>query len=70
MEPLDAASEMREHANGIAVHVTAMHRLVPNLGNPAVQTEVFKALYELTRQVEIVKKQMIKLEKGDGSSLV
>ena len=61
---------MREKANQIAEAVTRMHPLVPTLGYPDAQHEIYKALYELTKQVEIVKKQLLKVEKGDSSSLL
>jgi len=50
--------------------VTAIHPLVPGLADQATQAELLKALYELTKNVEVVKKQLLKLEKRDDSSLV
>ena len=37
---------------------------------PAAQGEILRALFELTKQVEVVKKHLIRIEKGDGSTLV
>ena len=37
---------------------------------PPAQAEILKALFELTKQVEVVKKHLIRLEKDDGSALV
>ena len=54
--------------NQIAVNVTAIHPLVPGLADPPTQGELLKALYELTKSVEVVKKQLLKLEKRDDSS--
>lgn len=70
MERPEVIRQMREHSNQIAAQVTAMHPLVPRLADAPAQAEVFKALFELTRQVEVVKKQLLKLEKGDASSLL
>jgi hypothetical protein len=50
--------------------VTRLHPLVPRLNAPAAQGEILKALFELTKQVEVVKKHLIRLEKDDGSALV
>jgi hypothetical protein len=40
------------------------------LNAPPAQAEILKALFELTKQVEVVKKHLIRLEKDDGSTLV
>ena len=50
--------------------VTSMHPLVPKLGDSAAQGEIYKALFELTKQVEVVKKHLLKIEKRDDSSLL
>jgi uncharacterized membrane protein YjjB (DUF3815 family) len=63
-----AIQSIREQINQIAVGVTAIHPLVPGLADPPTQGELMKALYELTKNVEVVKKQMLKLEKRDDSS--
>ena len=68
MERHVAIRKIREQANQIAANVTAIHPLVAGLADPPTQGEVFKALYELTKNVEVVKKQLLKLEKGDASS--
>lgn len=47
-----------------------MHPLVGSLKEPAAQGEILRALFELTKQVEVVKKHLLKLEKGDNSTLV
>lgn len=47
-----------------------MHPALPRLGDAGTQGEILKALFELTKQVEVVKKHLIRLEKDDGSTLV
>ena len=47
-----------------------MHPCVPRLGDAAAQGEVIRALFELTKQVEVVKKQLLRLEKRDDSALL
>ncbi len=58
---------IRERVDQIASNVTALHPLVPQLSDPPTQAELFKALFELTKQVEIVKKHLLKLEHRDAS---
>ena len=64
----EAIGKLREHSIKISEHVTAMHPVVPNLENPDAQSEILRALFELTRHVEVVKKHLIKMEKQDGST--
>ena len=47
-----------------------MHPSVKQLGNPAAQGEILKALFELTKQVEVVTKQLLRLEKQDDSTVL
>lgn len=70
MNPEEAARQLRSRCDEISRLVTAMHGDVKSLGNAPAQTEILKALFELTRQVEVVKKHLIRLQKGDGSTLV
>ena len=68
MEPNEAIQTIRGLANQIATSVTAIHPLVPALADSPTQGEVLKALYELTKSVEVIKKQLLKLEKRDDSA--
>lgn len=61
---------MRATCNELSAGITRLHPQVPKLGVPAAQGEILKALFELTKQVEVVKKHLIRLEKEDGSTLV
>jgi hypothetical protein len=70
MERAEAIRTLRERTHQIAGLVTGLHPLVPALQNPAAQGEILKALFGLTKEVEVIKKHLIKLEKGDGSALV
>ncbi len=67
MERNAIIQQIREQTNQIAANVTAIHPLGPGLGDTPAQAEVYKALYELTRNVEVVKKQLLRLEKRDES---
>ncbi|MDB6064732.1 MAG: hypothetical protein JWR26_940 [Pedosphaera sp.] len=70
MERMQAIQDIRERANQIASSVTSIHPLVPKLSDPPTQAELLKALYELTKQVEVVKKHLLKLEKRDDSTVL
>jgi len=70
MENLETISMMRERANQISRLVTELHPLSAKLGRPGAHGEILKALFELTKQVEVVKKQLLKIEKQDDSKLL
>lgn len=70
MDRTTAIREIREHIHQIAGHVTAIHPLSPKLGDAPTQAELMKALFELTKQVEVVKKHLLKLEKRDDSAVL
>ncbi len=64
----EAIAQLRDSSNSIAKQITAMHPAVPKLENADAQNEIFRALFELTRNVEVVKKHLIKVEKQDNST--
>lgn len=68
MERPEAIAAIRDRANQISASVTAIHPLVPKLADAPTQTELLKALFELTKQVEVVKKHLLKLEKRDETT--
>jgi len=68
MERNAVIEKIRQQVNQIATNVTAIHPLIPGLADPPTQGELLKALYELTKNVEVVKKHLLKLEKRDDSS--
>ena len=70
MERTAAIQKLREQVNCIAAQVTAMHPVVPGLADAPTQGEMLKALYEMTKNVEVVKKHLLKLEKRDDSSVL
>ena len=70
MEQTSAIREIRERANQIAGQITAIHPLVPGLADEATQREMMRALFELTKQVEVIKKHLLKLQKRDDSALL
>ena len=47
-----------------------MHPLLNALEDDATKGEIVKALYEVTKHIEVVKKQLMRLEKRDDNALV
>ncbi len=70
MTRTDAIQQLRAECNQLAATVTRMHPIAPSLEDAPTQSEIFKALFELTKQVETVKKQLMRLERRDDSELV
>ena len=48
----------------IGAELMRIHPAVPGLGNKEVQDELYKTLFEITKQVEVIKKRLAKLETG------
>ena len=65
-----AISEIRTACNSLAAGVTSIHPLLPALADEPTKSEIIKALFELTKSVETVKKQVMRLEKRDDSALL
>jgi hypothetical protein len=70
MDPTTATSLIRTETAVLAATVTKIHPLVSGLGDPPVQAEILKALFELTKQVEVIKKNLMRLEKRDENALL
>jgi hypothetical protein len=70
MERAEASQHLKDHCNAVATAVMKMHPLLNALGDDATKGEIVKALFEITKNVEVVKKQVMRLEKRDDSSLL
>ena len=70
MTSQESTAELSRLAQGIAAQVTQMHPLAGAVTDPATKAELFKALFELTKQVEVVKKHLLKLQKRDDSTVL
>ena len=68
MDRPTAIQQIRTACNSIAAGITSIHPLVPALDDAPTQGEMFKALFELTKHVETVKKHLLKLERRDDSA--
>ena len=65
-----AIPEIREKINQVGALITSIHPLIPKLNDPPTQNELLRAAFELTKQVEVIKKHLLKLEKRDDSALL
>jgi hypothetical protein len=70
MDRAEAISQIRSQAQQIASGVTALHPLLDSLGDESTKGEIVKAMFEITRAVETIKKHVMRLEKRDDSSLL
>ena len=69
MERPEAIQLLRAECNLLSAAITRMHPISPALQDAPTQAEIFKALFELTKNVETVKKQLMRLERRDDSEL-
>lgn len=70
MDRPTAIAEIRTACNALAAGVTSIHPLLPALADEPTKAEIVRALFELTKNVEVVKKQIMRLEKRDDSALL
>jgi hypothetical protein len=69
MERSEAIQQIRTECNHLSAAITRIHPMAPALQDSPTQAEIFKALFELTKNVETVKKQLMRLERRDDSEL-
>lgn len=70
MDKSEAIRELRAKCDELSRQITAMHPTVPKLADAPTQNEIIRALFELTKNVEVVKKQLLRLEKRDDSTVL
>jgi thymidylate synthase ThyX len=70
MDKTAALQQIREVCNNVSRELMRIHPAVPALADKEAQDEVYKTLFELTKQVEIIKKRLAKVEKKDESDLL
>ena len=70
MDKAAAIKQIRDVCNNVSRELMRIHPAVPALAEKEAQDEIFKTLFELTKQVEIIKKRLAKLEAKDDSALL
>ena len=68
MENQPAIEQIRASCKTLSGEITRIHPEVPKLGDKPAQDELYKALFALTREVEVIKKQLAKLERRDDTA--
>jgi hypothetical protein len=64
METGSAIAQIRQVCISIGAELMRIHPAIPALGNKDVQDELYKTVFEITKQVEVIKKRLAKLETG------
>ncbi len=70
MEQAEAIEAIKSACADIAKGMMKITPAVPALQDKAVETKVFETLYELTANVETIKKQVGKIGRDDDSILL
>ncbi len=65
-----AIKQIRDACNNLSRELMRVHPAVPALADKEAQDEIYKTIFELTKQVEIIKKRLAKLEAKDDSALL
>jgi hypothetical protein len=58
---------IRKACNGISLELMKINPAVPALGDKEAQDEIYRTVFELTKEVETIKKRLAKLERSDES---
>ena len=58
------ATENLRVGTGVTCPIMRIHPAVPALANKETQDELYKILFEITKEVEVIKKRLAKLEAG------
>ena len=67
MNRSEASEKIKECCKAIALEMMEINPAIASLDDSETQEALFEASYELTKQLEIIKKHVIKLERRDGA---
>jgi hypothetical protein len=70
MDRATAIEQIRAACKDISTALMRVQPALPGLDDEPTKAEIIKASYELTKSVEIIKKQVMRLEKRDDSTLL
>jgi len=69
MDRAEASEKIKAHCKTIALEMMDLNPAITYLDDQETQEALFEASYELTKQLEVIKKRVIKLERrGDASA--
>jgi len=67
MDRAEASEKIKAHCKTIALVMMELNPAITSMEDSETQEALFEASYELTKQLEIIKKRVIKLERRDGA---
>lgn len=70
MELQTAIGQIRDSCKNIGLELMRIHPAVRALNHKETQDDLFKVVFEITREVEVIKKKLAALEKGENPPLV
>jgi thymidylate synthase ThyX len=70
MDKAAAIKQIREACNNLSRELMRIHPAVPPLADKEAQEEIYKTIFELTKNVETIKKRLARLEAKDDSALL
>jgi hypothetical protein len=68
MDKPTSIEQIKRACNAIASELMKIHPAVPALQDKETQDEIYKAVFELTKQVETIKKRLLTLQARDDST--
>ncbi|MBI2926995.1 MAG: hypothetical protein HYY24_14975 [Verrucomicrobia bacterium] len=68
MEKQAAIEQIKKACNAVSGELMKIHPAVPALQDKETQDEIYKAIFELTKQVETIKKRLLRLQARDEST--
>ena len=67
MDRSKASEKIKGSCKTIALEMMELNPAIASLNDSETQEALFEASYELTKQLEVIKKRVIKLERRDGT---
>jgi hypothetical protein len=67
MDRETAVAQIRTACNSISLELMKINPAVSALGDKETQDEIYRTVFELTKEVETIKKRLAKLERSDES---
>lgn len=64
----EAIAQIQEACKQISLSMMKVHPAIGKLEDPETQSDVIKAAHQLTVELEVIKKKMIRLQNRDDSS--
>lgn len=70
MDRNEASTQIKDACKVIARELMRINPAIAGLNDKATEEGLYQTMYELTKQVEIVKKKVIQLENRDDSTVL